>query len=224
MALLRAATADLLRRHLRVPLAKHGVLLPRRSEYSRPRRTTRRPLRRPAAPVATSANSRLLLFFRRQYWGPTLLAPLRRRLSRWGFHASSATVAAGEATSSVVGGQVGPTGGAAVRHARPHRQALRHLAPRVALLLILSITMAAMPGELPDMRMLALFAYGSVLIRGVGCTINDLLDRDIDRKVINLWWSLFIRFCSTVFQEEKKVFKFLQRVKLKCQTCADRMV
>jgi 4-hydroxybenzoate polyprenyltransferase len=47
--------------------------------------------------------------------------------------------------------------------------------------------MAAMPGELPDMRMLALFAYGSVLIRGVGCTINDLLDRDIDRKVINLW-------------------------------------
>uniref|UniRef100_A0A0D9W4C8 4-hydroxybenzoate polyprenyltransferase, mitochondrial n=1 Tax=Leersia perrieri TaxID=77586 RepID=A0A0D9W4C8_9ORYZ len=46
-----------------------------------------------------------------------------------------------------------------------------------------SITMAAMPGELPDMRMLALFAYGSVLIRGVGCTINDLLDRDIDRKI-----------------------------------------
>uniref|UniRef100_A0A0E0IBE5 4-hydroxybenzoate polyprenyltransferase, mitochondrial n=1 Tax=Oryza nivara TaxID=4536 RepID=A0A0E0IBE5_ORYNI len=46
-----------------------------------------------------------------------------------------------------------------------------------------SIAMAAMPGELPDMRMLALFACGSVLIRGAGCTINDLLDRDIDRKV-----------------------------------------
>uniref|UniRef100_A0A0E0LUK6 4-hydroxybenzoate polyprenyltransferase, mitochondrial n=1 Tax=Oryza punctata TaxID=4537 RepID=A0A0E0LUK6_ORYPU len=46
-----------------------------------------------------------------------------------------------------------------------------------------SITMAAMPGEMPDMRMLALFACGSVLIRGAGCTINDLLDRDIDRKV-----------------------------------------
>uniref|UniRef100_A0A0E0AIG0 4-hydroxybenzoate polyprenyltransferase, mitochondrial n=1 Tax=Oryza glumipatula TaxID=40148 RepID=A0A0E0AIG0_9ORYZ len=59
--------------------------------------------------------------------------------------------------------------------------------------------MAAMPGELPDMRMLALFACGSVLIRGAGCTINDLLDRDIDRK-------------------------FLQIVKLKGQTCADSMV
>ncbi|XP_052166007.1 4-hydroxybenzoate polyprenyltransferase, mitochondrial-like [Oryza glaberrima] len=48
-----------------------------------------------------------------------------------------------------------------------------------------STAMAAMPGELPDMRMLALFACGSVLIRGAGCTINDLLDRDIDRKVIS---------------------------------------
>lgn len=67
--------------------------------------------------------------------------------------------------------------------------------------------MAAMPGELPDMRMLALFACGSVLIRGAGCTINDLLDRDIDRKVINLWSSLSINFSSTLsFYEEKKGF------------------
>ncbi|KAB8108110.1 hypothetical protein EE612_043470 [Oryza sativa] len=46
-----------------------------------------------------------------------------------------------------------------------------------------SITMAAMPGELPDMRMLALFGCGAVLLRGAGCTVNDLLDRDIDNKV-----------------------------------------
>ncbi|KAF0899405.1 hypothetical protein E2562_019524 [Oryza meyeriana var. granulata] len=46
-----------------------------------------------------------------------------------------------------------------------------------------SVAMAAMPGELPDMRMLALFACWSALIRGVACTINDLLDRDIDKKV-----------------------------------------
>lgn len=44
--------------------------------------------------------------------------------------------------------------------------------------------MAAMPGELPDMRMLALFGCGAVLLRGAGCTVNDLLDRDIDNKVI----------------------------------------
>uniref|UniRef100_A0A453MDC4 4-hydroxybenzoate polyprenyltransferase, mitochondrial n=1 Tax=Aegilops tauschii subsp. strangulata TaxID=200361 RepID=A0A453MDC4_AEGTS len=46
-----------------------------------------------------------------------------------------------------------------------------------------SITMAAIPGELPDLRMLALFGCGAVLLRGAGCTVNDLLDRDIDNKV-----------------------------------------
>jgi len=28
--------------------------------------------------------------------------------------------------------------------------------------------------------MLALFGCGALLLRGAGCTINDLLDRDID--------------------------------------------
>nr|CAD1830700.1 unnamed protein product [Ananas comosus var. bracteatus] len=46
-----------------------------------------------------------------------------------------------------------------------------------------SITMAATPGELPNLKMLALFGCGAVLLRGAGCTINDLLDRDIDKKV-----------------------------------------
>jgi hypothetical protein len=32
--------------------------------------------------------------------------------------------------------------------------------------------------------MLALFGCGAVLLRGAGCTVNDLLDRDIDNKVI----------------------------------------
>uniref|UniRef100_A0A0D9VSS4 4-hydroxybenzoate geranyltransferase n=1 Tax=Leersia perrieri TaxID=77586 RepID=A0A0D9VSS4_9ORYZ len=45
-----------------------------------------------------------------------------------------------------------------------------------------SIAMASTPGELPDMRMLALFGCGAVLLRGAGCTVNDLLDRDIDNK------------------------------------------
>lgn len=44
--------------------------------------------------------------------------------------------------------------------------------------------MAATPGELPNLKMLALFGCGAVLLRGAGCTINDLLDRDIDKKVL----------------------------------------
>ncbi|KAG8378912.1 hypothetical protein BUALT_Bualt07G0034000 [Buddleja alternifolia] len=46
-----------------------------------------------------------------------------------------------------------------------------------------SITMAAAPGSLPDIKMMVLFGTGALLLRGAGCTVNDLLDRDIDTKV-----------------------------------------
>ena len=46
-----------------------------------------------------------------------------------------------------------------------------------------SIGLAAPPGSFPDLRLLALFGTGAVLLRGAGCTINDLWDRDLDRKV-----------------------------------------
>ena len=35
----------------------------------------------------------------------------------------------------------------------------------------------------PDVGLLALFALGAVAMRGAGCTINDLADRDIDTRV-----------------------------------------
>lgn len=44
--------------------------------------------------------------------------------------------------------------------------------------------MAAAPGSLPDIKMMMLFGTGALLLRGAGCTVNDLLDRDIDTKVI----------------------------------------
>ena len=34
-----------------------------------------------------------------------------------------------------------------------------------------------------DWKLLALFALGSVVMRGAGCTYNDIVDRDIDAKV-----------------------------------------
>ncbi|KAF5450071.1 hypothetical protein F2P56_030450 [Juglans regia] len=46
-----------------------------------------------------------------------------------------------------------------------------------------SITLATSPGQLPDFKMLTLFGCGALLLRGAGCTINDLLDRDIDIMV-----------------------------------------
>lgn len=47
--------------------------------------------------------------------------------------------------------------------------------------------MAAEPGCFPDWYMLSLFATGAVLMRGAGCTINDMWDRDFDKKVVSSW-------------------------------------
>lgn len=45
------------------------------------------------------------------------------------------------------------------------------------------IGMAGAPGCLPDLQLLALFGLGSLIMRGAGCTINDMWDKDIDGKV-----------------------------------------
>ena len=46
-----------------------------------------------------------------------------------------------------------------------------------------SIAMVAPAAGLPNLLMLSKFALGAVVMRGAGCTINDMWDRDIDRKV-----------------------------------------
>lgn len=43
--------------------------------------------------------------------------------------------------------------------------------------------LATLPGSLPDPVLLAKFATGAFIMRGAGCTINDLWDRDLDKKV-----------------------------------------
>ena len=46
-----------------------------------------------------------------------------------------------------------------------------------------STALAAPAGCLPDARLLALFATGSFVMRGAGCTINDMWDADFDKSV-----------------------------------------
>ncbi|XP_067684242.1 4-hydroxybenzoate polyprenyltransferase, mitochondrial-like [Haliotis asinina] len=46
-----------------------------------------------------------------------------------------------------------------------------------------SIAMAADPGYLPDPYFLAMFGAGSFLMRGAGCIINDMWDKDFDKMV-----------------------------------------
>nr|XP_020657421.1 4-hydroxybenzoate polyprenyltransferase, mitochondrial isoform X1 [Pogona vitticeps] len=46
-----------------------------------------------------------------------------------------------------------------------------------------SIALAAEPGCWPAWDMLLLFGTGALLMRGAGCTINDMWDREYDKKV-----------------------------------------
>ncbi|KAM7540739.1 hypothetical protein Aperf_G00000044461 [Anoplocephala perfoliata] len=46
-----------------------------------------------------------------------------------------------------------------------------------------SIALAANPGCFPDLGMLLMFGAGAILMRGAGCTVNDIIDRDIDMNV-----------------------------------------
>ncbi len=46
-----------------------------------------------------------------------------------------------------------------------------------------SIAIASPSGQLPDLALMALFATGAFVMRGAGCTINDMWDRDIDKQV-----------------------------------------
>jgi 4-hydroxybenzoate polyprenyltransferase len=46
-----------------------------------------------------------------------------------------------------------------------------------------SLSLAAAPGQLPDGYFMVLFAVGALVMRGAGCTINDIVDRDFDARV-----------------------------------------
>ena len=49
-----------------------------------------------------------------------------------------------------------------------------------------SIVMATEPGLLPHWSLLATFGVGSFVMRGAGCIINDLWDRNYDSKVCRM--------------------------------------
>lgn len=72
-------------------------------------------------------------------------------------------------------------------HFRPYARLARMDKPIGTALLLWpcfwSTAIAASPGMLPDPTLLALFTAGAFSMRGAGCTINDMWDRDYDRNV-----------------------------------------
>jgi hypothetical protein len=71
-----------------------------------------------------------------------------------------------------------------------------------------------MPGELPDLKMLALFGCGAVLLRGAGCTVNDLFDRDIDNKVILPFFS-WLQTTIQILRVSENAVQILATVNMK---------
>jgi 4-hydroxybenzoate polyprenyltransferase len=72
--------------------------------------------------------------------------------------------------------------------ARPYLRLARADRPIGTWLLLLpcwwSTALAAVAqGSYPDVRLLALFGIGALVMRGAGCTWNDILDRDLDARV-----------------------------------------
>src|SRR4051812_17613498 len=46
-----------------------------------------------------------------------------------------------------------------------------------------ALAQIAAGGGLPDLRYAALLLVGAVVMRGAGCTLNDIIDRDLDAQV-----------------------------------------
>jgi len=71
--------------------------------------------------------------------------------------------------------------------ARPYLRLMRIDRPIGTWLLLLpgwwAIALAAPDGGWPDVRLLALFAVGAIVMRGAGCVVNDMADRDFDARV-----------------------------------------
>ena len=71
--------------------------------------------------------------------------------------------------------------------ARPYLRLMRIDRPIGTWLLLLpgwwAIALAAPDGGWPDFRLLALFAVGAIVMRGAGCVVNDMADRDFDARV-----------------------------------------
>ena len=47
-----------------------------------------------------------------------------------------------------------------------------------------TVALASSPGSLPDLRLMTIMAVGAFVMRGAGCTINDMWDRNFDRQVV----------------------------------------
>lgn len=47
----------------------------------------------------------------------------------------------------------------------------------------IALAQIAIGGGVPDLKLLALFLIGAIVMRGAGCTFNDIVDRDFDAQV-----------------------------------------
>lgn len=84
-----------------------------------------------------------------------------------------------------------------------------------------SIALASDPGCLPHLGMLTLFGTGALLMRGAGCTINDMWDKDFDKKVYETFCHAYSLAGLTMITPEKLSYAlccqlFLKKKSFRC--------
>lgn len=77
--------------------------------------------------------------------------------------------------------------------------------------------MAASPGHFPDAYMLGIFGLGALLMRGAGCTINDMWDKDFDKSVSNVRSRTKGHRMTEFCRWKNNVISFGHRTILMCQ-------
>ncbi|VDO38890.1 unnamed protein product [Brugia timori] len=67
-----------------------------------------------------------------------------------------------------------------------------------------SIALSATPGSLPDLKMLALFGAGSILMRSAGCIVNDIFDKNYDRMYSQMFCVSLLPFYVKVERTQSR--------------------
>ena len=72
-----------------------------------------------------------------------------------------------------------------------------------------SIALAAIPGHFPSLYMLGMCGIGALAVKGAGCTINDMWEKDFDKSVSTPIKTLIISFTPNKFHMNLWIYEFM---------------
>ena len=111
--------------------------------------------------------------------------------------------------------------------AQPYAQLMRADRPIGWWLLLLPcwwgllLVQIARGGSLPNLWFALLFFLGAVVMRGAGCTLNDIIDRNIDAQVATQNRGPFLRVGSP---QDRRLFFLLRKPCWALQSCCNSII